>query len=122
MKGKENDFVRDKHNSSCKSSSSSSFAQRMLCDCGEERQMTCNFFKWVDGVVCDMQHPRFEDSHFYEDEIEGLKRKVTKLRKKLCDKRVKLKAAFACIILLLVVSMGVSVYAMVNFEGMCKRV
>ncbi|KAJ1390500.1 Zinc finger, GRF-type [Sesbania bispinosa] len=102
MKGKGNDSVRDKHNSSCKSSSSSSFARRVLCDCGEEvallqskstkntgrmfwrcpnwnRQMTCNFFKWADGVVCDMQHPRFEDSHFYEDEIEGLKRKVTKL-------------------------------------------
>ncbi|KAJ1377986.1 hypothetical protein SESBI_48320 [Sesbania bispinosa] len=112
----------------------------MLCDCGEEgraaaveihkepwenvwrcpnwnRQMTCNFFKWDDGVVCDMQHPRFEDSHFYEDEIEGLKRKVTKLRKKLCDERVKLKAAFACIILLLVVAMGVFVYIVVNFEG-----
>ncbi|KAJ1405015.1 putative mechanosensitive ion channel MscS, LSM domain protein [Sesbania bispinosa] len=122
MKGKGNDFVRDKHNSSCKSSSSSSIARRMLCDCGEERQMTCNFFKWADGVVCDMQQPRFEDCHFYKDEIEELKRKVTKLRKKLGYERVKLKDAFACIILLLVIAVGVSVYAVVNFEGMCKRV
>ncbi|KAJ1390482.1 leucine-rich repeat-containing protein [Sesbania bispinosa] len=84
--------------------------------------MTCNFFKWADGVVCDMQQPKFKDCHFYEDEIEELKRKVTKLRKKLGDERVKLKAAVACIILLLVIAAGVSVYAMVNFEGMCKRV
>ncbi|KAJ1396467.1 hypothetical protein SESBI_32570 [Sesbania bispinosa] len=131
MQGKGIESVRDKRTTSCKSSSSSSIARRTLCDCGEEvallkSKSTKNpgrmFWRcpnWnADGGVCELQQPKFEECRVYEDEIEELKRKVTKLRKKLTDERVKVKAALACIILLLVIAVGLSVFAVLNFEGM----
>ncbi|KAJ1399177.1 hypothetical protein SESBI_30552 [Sesbania bispinosa] len=64
----------------------------------------------------------FEDWQYYEEEIEELKRKVTKLRRKLADERCKVNAAVACVIFTLVITLGVFVFAMLNFEGMKKSV
>ncbi|KAJ1434382.1 DUF3630 domain-containing protein [Sesbania bispinosa] len=72
--------------------------------------------------MADMQQPNIEDWQLYEEEIEELKRKVSKLRKKLADERWKVKAAVACIILTLLITLGVSVFIGMNFEGMRKRV
>ncbi|KAJ1394867.1 type VI secretion system baseplate subunit TssE [Sesbania bispinosa] len=66
--------------------------------------------------------PGFEDWQYYEEEIDELERKVTKLRRKLADERFKVKAAVACVIFTLVITLGVSVFAMLNFEGMKKSV
>ncbi|KAJ1434384.1 Zinc finger, GRF-type [Sesbania bispinosa] len=98
-KGKGIDNVREKRSASCRSSSSSSIARRMLFSCGEEvallksksvnnpgrifwicpnwnKQINCSFFRWADGEMADMQQPNIEDWQLYEEEIEELKRKV----------------------------------------------
>ncbi|KAJ1399382.1 hypothetical protein SESBI_30316 [Sesbania bispinosa] len=101
-----------------RSSSSSRTLRRIRVECFGDAPIGM----WVDGEMVDLQHSRFEDCHYYEEEIEELKRKVTKLRRKLAHERFKVKATVACLIFTLVITVGVSVYAMMNFEGMKKSV
>ncbi|KAJ1421162.1 Zinc finger, GRF-type [Sesbania bispinosa] len=92
MKGKGIDNVREKRSTSCKSSSSSSTARRMLCSCGEEvtllksksaknpgrmfwrcpnwnKQMTCNFFRWADGKWLTWNNPGLKIGSFKKKKL-----------------------------------------------------
>ncbi|KAJ1431342.1 hypothetical protein SESBI_07195 [Sesbania bispinosa] len=120
-KGKGIDNVREKRIAFCKSSLSSSIERRMLCSYGEEvallksKSMSNprNFFgdapigMWSDGEMTDLQQSKIEDWQLYEEEIEELKRKVSKLRRKLANERWKVKAVVACIILTPLITLGV---------------
>ncbi|KAJ1389233.1 hypothetical protein SESBI_38445 [Sesbania bispinosa] len=130
--------------SASKSSSSSSICRRMVCACGDElnlmksksvrtpgkmflrcrnwdKEMTYNFFRWVDNDATE-QGVITEERQLLEHEREELKRKIVKLQIKLKWEKRKVIVAVWCLILCIGLTFMVCVLAMVKCDLVRKSV
>ncbi|KAJ1399982.1 Zinc finger, GRF-type [Sesbania bispinosa] len=127
----------------CKSSSSSSISRRQICACGDEvtllkstttknpgrmflrcpnwgKQMTCNYFRWIDDEIMDNKG-RIDELQCYVQESEDLKKKLAKLKRKLSGERLKFKATVCLMTISMVITIIVCMWAVMNSEGVRKR-
>ncbi|KAJ1426172.1 Zinc finger, GRF-type [Sesbania bispinosa] len=127
----------------CKSSSSSAISRRQICAWGDEvallksstkknpgrmflrcpnwgKQMTCNYFRWADDEIMDNKG-RIDELQCYVEEIEDLKKKLAKLKRKLSGERFKVKASVCLMTISMVITIIVCMWAVMNSGGVRKR-
>ncbi|KAJ1384878.1 hypothetical protein SESBI_42141 [Sesbania bispinosa] len=115
MKGKAS--VSEKRTGASKCSSSSSTSRRLLCGCDEEKEITCNYFRWADDEKTEKSSSLDEAEASFPKEADEWKKKVMKLQRKLRVERLKVNAAICVVILSIVMTIAVCVTAGLNCKG-----